>query len=74
MSLQVLQITCLAPWKDAFELFAQRQFPGLKYVVKYDVYLDIFLVSIYELNKLLLRSGHRIQNGIFGSGPILDLS
>jgi len=41
----------------------------MKHVVKYHVELDI-LLCIYVFKYWLLRSGHQIQNGIFGPGPI----
>ena len=45
-----------------------------KHVVKYDVYCGrLLMVSISKPKYGLLRSGHRINNEIFGPGSILDL-
>jgi hypothetical protein len=45
----------------------------MKHVMSFDVYLGILLmVSMCLIKYRWLRSGHRIKNGIFGPGPILE--
>jgi len=56
------------------DMFLKSNMKHVQDVVKHDVYLDMILlmVSSYVITHWLLRSVHRIQNGIFGPGSIFD--